>query len=196
MNFSNIKFEKSIEKLSQKPSVELPEIAIVGRSNAGKSSLINKIFNQKKLAKTSSTPGKTRLINYFNIDDKLFLVDLPGYGYAKVSRTESNKWKVMIEEYISSSPQLISILVLIDARHGPLEKDRVLIDWLNHLQKKYFIVLTKIDKISKSELKKTMTTISKKYPNKIIPFSAKSGVGTESLLIELENVEQNSYTGN
>ncbi len=131
MNIQNVQFIKSAANIGQKPSPSLPEVAVAGRSNVGKSSLINVLFNRKKLAKISSTPGKTRLINYFLVDERIYFVDLPGYGYAKLSKHEREKWQKNIESYLRENKNLELVLLLIDMRHGLLPIDRVMIDWLN-----------------------------------------------------------------
>ena len=141
----------------------LPEIALVGRSNVGKSSLINHWLGQKKLAKTSATPGKTRLLNFFLIDEKFLLVDLPGYGYAKAAKDEIEKWSGAIDDYINNRPTLKLILLLIDSRRGIGDEDQKIIDWADHKQIPVLLVLTKTDKLSRSELEQ----IRKQYPNAI-----------------------------
>ncbi len=184
----NASFIKSITDLSQKPNKLLPEIAFVGRSNVGKSSLLNAITNRKKLAKISSTPGKTRLINYFLIDNLFYLVDLPGYGFAKLGKTEHKKWKTMLESFIKGSEQLCLICLLIDSRHGFLPNDLQMLEWLTHYQKPFIIILTKTDKISKNRLNYFVRKINKIYPDHhVLPFSIKS----EDYRIELVNLLKN-----
>ncbi len=129
------------------PETSYPEIAFAGRSNVGKSSLLNKLLRRKNLAKTSSTPGKTRQINFFRVDDRFQLVDLPGYGYAKVSKTEREAWRELIEIYLLERPQLRLVISLIDARHEPTNLDRDLLEWLESIEQPYAVVLTKGDKI-------------------------------------------------
>ena len=152
MKILSAKFIKSIVDVNQVPEPGYPEIAFAGRSNVGKSSLINTLLNRKKLALTSSSPGKTRLINFFDVNESLYLVDLPGYGFAKVSKTERKNWKRMIELYITGSAHLKGIIHLIDCKVGPTQLDLEMIDWLHHLQKPVLIVATKADKISKSKV--------------------------------------------
>ena len=129
------------------PDTSFPEIAFAGRSNVGKSSLLNKLLRRKNLAKTSSTPGKTRQINFFRVDDRFQLVDLPGYGYAKVSKTEREAWRELIEIYLMERSQLRLVISLIDVRHEPTRLDQDLLDWLESIQQPYAVVLTKADKV-------------------------------------------------
>ena len=178
-------FIKSITDINDKPIPKLPELAVVGRSNVGKSSLINSIFNQKKLAKISSTPGKTRLINYFKVEDKFYFVDLPGYGYAKASMRDSDKWKKMIENYLKDNSELKMVLLLIDSRRGIMQIDFTMIEWLNYFKINFTIILTKIDKISNNELNQTKSKVIKQMKNEnVLTFSSK----TEKGRIELINL--------
>lgn len=144
----------------------LPEIALVGRSNVGKSSLINHLLEQKKLAKTSATPGKTRLLNFFSVDEKFLLVDLPGYGYAKAPRDDIEKWSEAIDTYINNRPTLKLILLLIDSRRDISPDDQVLMDWASHKRIPLLLILTKTDKLSTGE----KLALFKKHPN-AIPYS-------------------------
>ncbi len=152
MKILSAKFVTSVTNINQIPSHNYSEIAFAGRSNVGKSSLINCLINRKKLALTSSTPGKTRMINYYNINENLFLVDLPGYGYAKVSKKERKNWKQLIESYITSSHNLKGVIQIIDSRIGPTNLDIEMITWLNHLQLPTLVISTKTDKISKTQV--------------------------------------------
>ncbi len=151
-----------------------PEIAFLGRSNVGKSSLINAILNKKNLALTSSSPGKTRGINYFLVDQKYFFVDLPGYGFAKISKAERMKWQKLIESYLLNSKYLKILCLLIDSRHKLLESDAQMVDWLQYHQKPFFIVLTKTDKLSKNQLNNILKEYREYFPDvHILPFSIK-----------------------
>lgn len=173
--FNNVSFVKSIVSESEKPEPDLPEIAFVGRSNVGKSSLLNAITNQKNLAKTSSTPGKTRLINYFNAGDLFYMVDLPGYGYAKISKSEYKKWQNMLETYLRDNNRLRLVCLLIDSRHDLLKIDRQMSEWLDYFDIPYIIILTKSDKISKSKLSTQINIFKKVFTeHHIIPFSIKT----------------------
>lgn len=174
-DFVRVEFVKSITHIEQRPPVKMPEIAFAGRSNVGKSSLLNSIFQRKKLVKTSSTPGKTQLINYFNVADFFFCVDLPGYGYAKVPKAEKAKWQKMLETYISENINLKRVYVLIDSRHKLMQSDLEMIEWLDFINVDCNIVLSKIDKLSKKDQNSSIRNFKKLFPDKkVIPFSIKS----------------------
>lgn len=193
---SNVRFLKSLTKISDKPDIRLPELAVVGRSNVGKSSLINSLFNQKKLAKISSTPGKTRLINYFDVANQYYFVDLPGYGYARVSKQDTEKWRIMIENYLKDNSELRLILLLIDARRGIMEIDNTMMEWLEYLKIKFKIILTKVDKISKNELTQTKIKVIKQIKdNDVIAYSSKVKTGRNEL-INLLNETMNTGLNN
>ncbi|MEM9324513.1 MAG: ribosome biogenesis GTP-binding protein YihA/YsxC [Bacteroidota bacterium] len=144
-------FEKSSSKESECPKTKLPEYAFIGRSNVGKSSLINLLTNNKKLAKTSGRPGKTQLINHFLIDAKWYLVDLPGYGWAQVSKTDKARWKKMIDHYLLERSNLVSVFVLLDSRHPPQKIDLEFMSWLGSHGIPFAMVFTKVDKQSKNQ---------------------------------------------
>ncbi|MBO5426486.1 MAG: YihA family ribosome biogenesis GTP-binding protein [Lachnospiraceae bacterium] len=167
------------------PENTLPEIAFAGKSNVGKSSLINGLLNRKALARTSSSPGKTQIINFYNINKELYFVDLPGYGYAKVSQEIRNKWGKMIERYLHTSEQLKTVFLLIDIRHAPGENDRTMYDWIVAMGYEPVIIATKLDKIKRSQKDKNIKIIKdtlKVQPGtKIIPFSAVSKQGKEDI---------------
>ncbi|RMH62884.1 MAG: YihA family ribosome biogenesis GTP-binding protein, partial [Calditrichaeota bacterium] len=154
INFHNVRFVKSITRMSQRPEPPLPEVCFIGRSNVGKSSLLNALFGTRKLVKVSSTPGKTQLINYFLVDNRFYCVDLPGYGYAKLPKKEQIKWQKMIEGYLRENPSLNRIYLLIDVRHTLQELDRQMLEWLIHFNLNFDIILSKCDKISSNELTK------------------------------------------
>ncbi|MDD2216314.1 MAG: ribosome biogenesis GTP-binding protein YihA/YsxC [Eubacteriales bacterium] len=178
-------------KPSQYPKDDKKEIAIVGRSNVGKSSLINRLFNQK-LAKVSSSPGKTRTINFYEINERFRIVDLPGYGYAKVSKSISKNWGDMIEAYLKERPNLIKVIQLVDIRHAPTQQDIQMYEWMRYYRMDGLIVATKIDKVSKNELLKNMGIIRKNLglseKDKIIPVSALKRTGMDDLIKELEEL--------
>ncbi len=167
------------------PDNELPEIAFAGKSNVGKSSLINGLLNRKSLARTSSQPGKTQTINFYNINKELYFVDLPGYGYAQVSLEIRAKWGKMIERYLSSSKQLKKVFLLVDIRHAPSENDCIMYNWIVDNGYEPIIIATKLDKIKRSQLQKNIKIIKEKLsvlPNtKIIPFSAQTKQGREEI---------------
>jgi len=170
---------------SKLPDNELPEIAFAGKSNVGKSSLINGLLNRKSLARTSSSPGKTQTINFYNINKELYFVDLPGYGYAKVSMEIRNKWGKMIEKYLNTSNQLKTVFLLIDIRHAPGENDITMYDWIVANGYRPVIIATKLDKIKRSQKDKCLKIIREKLnltaDTKIIPFSAVSKQGKEDI---------------
>lgn len=162
MKFKSIELEQVAGFKSQWPSENIEEIAFVGRSNVGKSSFINAFLGRKSLAKTSSTPGKTRTINFYNIDNKFRLVDLPGYGYAKVSKKEKEKWDKLINEYLHNRENLKEVFLLVDIRHEPTDLDLQMYDWIIDSGFTGFIIATKYDKISKNQLQKHIRAIMKK----------------------------------
>ena len=151
MIIKSTEFIKSAVKPAQYPSAELPEIAFAGRSNVGKSSLINVLVNRKNLVRTSSTPGRTQLINFFDVNGQFILVDLPGYGYAKVPLTVKKEWGPMMEAYLSSRPSLVGVVLILDIRREPSLEDRQMLGWLRAFSISPIIVVTKCDKVSKNE---------------------------------------------
>jgi len=190
MRFINAKFIKSASKKEEFIIDELPQIAIVGRSNVGKSSLINLLTNNSKMAKTSSTPGRTRLVNYFNINNQFYLVDLPGYGFAKASKETTNTWDDVMNDYFVNNEKLKLVMVLLDCRHKPTELDKQMINYLADNEIRTIIVLTKSDKINRSELNNAINSISKEMRyNKdlIVPTSASKKLGVEKIGILLDN---------
>lgn len=170
MVITDSKFIKSAVKSSDFPNDGLGEIAIVGRSNVGKSSLINALLQRKRIAKVSSTPGKTRTVNFFLINNSLYLVDLPGYGYAKVAKTERQMWKNMVESYFYNRSSLKKVILLIDSRHEPFESDIMMYDWVNSLNYKLDIVATKSDKLKYSEIKRNEQIFRKQFDRSNILF--------------------------
>ena len=190
MKITSVEFVKSVADIDQIPKDHLKEIAISGRSNVGKSSLINCLLNRKKLAKISSTPGKTRLLNYYRINNQFFLVDLPGYGFAKVPKSETQQWRRLIESYLERSKNLKGVVTLIDSRIGPTDLDIQLIDWLSNLKMRMVVVATKADKLSKSQLIKQLASTEKLVapyqPNAVVPFSVINGMGKAELWQEMQ----------
>lgn len=178
-------FVRGVRSPDQLPQDRLPEIAFAGRSNVGKSSLINTLLGRKKLALTSSTPGKTRQINFFRIDGSLYFVDLPGYGYARVSQAERRQWRRLIEGYLTGSEFLKGVVHIIDARHGPTPLDLELLSWLRSLNVPVVLVATKADKLSggalKRELQGYLDQVRRFGVDEILPFSAVTGVGKKGL---------------
>ena len=185
MNIQNAKLSCVAGSEKQFPAEILPEIAFVGKSNVGKSSLINALLGRSSLARTSSAPGKTRTVNFYSIDDCLAFVDLPGYGYAKVSREEQLKWGQVIEHYLQKRTTLRAVLLLVDIRHDPTADDRMMFDWLRYYQLPAVIVATKADKLSKSAALASLKNIRRKLeaPEDIpvLAFSSENGSGREEL---------------
>ena len=170
---------------SKLPDNDLPEIAFAGKSNVGKSSLINGLLNRKSLARTSAQPGKTQTINFYNVNKNLYFVDLPGYGYAKVSVEIRAKWGKMIERYLHGSPQLKKVFLLIDIRHVPSENDCMMYDWIVDNGYEPVIICTKLDKIKRSQVQKNLKLIREKLDlvpgTTMIPFSAQTKQGRDEI---------------
>lgn len=163
-----------------------PEISFLGRSNVGKSSLLNSLLQRKALARTSNTPGRTQSINYFLVNDSFYFVDLPGYGYAKVSKSMRADWGKMAEDYLGNREELVLSIQLVDSRHNPTALDIQLNEWLNFHQKEHVVVATKSDKLSNNELPKQLKTIGKQFPeSKILTYSSSTGKGREQLWQEI-----------
>ncbi|MBQ9489126.1 MAG: YihA family ribosome biogenesis GTP-binding protein [Lachnospiraceae bacterium] len=178
---------------SKLPDNQLPEVAFAGKSNVGKSSLINALMNRKSLARTSSQPGKTQTINFYNVNNELYLVDLPGYGYAKVSLEIKAKWGKMIENYLKKSKQLKLVFLLIDIRHEPSENDRVMYRWICDMGFQPVIIATKLDKINRSQTSKQVKIIREgiqaSKDTVIIPFSAETKQGRDEIYALLDQVD-------
>ena len=177
---------------SKLPDTGRPEIAFAGKSNVGKSSLINGLMNRKALARTSSQPGKTQTINFYNVNDFMYLVDLPGYGYAKVPETEKAKWGKMIERYLHTSQTLKAVFLLIDIRHEPSANDRQMYDWIVSNGYRPVIIATKLDKIKRSQLQKQISIIKKSLgcpsETKVFPFSAQTKQGRDEIWEYIESL--------
>jgi GTP-binding protein len=184
MLIKSAEFVISAVRPQQYPAEELPEFAFAGRSNVGKSSLINTLVSRRKLVQTSSTPGKTRLINFFRVNDALMFVDLPGYGYARVSEEERLKWRPMIEKYLSSRENLKAVVLILDIRRKPNEEDAQLLNWLARREIAAVLVVTKTDKLSKTSQAKQLKIIAgalETDPDELVLFSAKSRQGRDVL---------------
>ena len=196
MKIFSANFKGSYAKPKQLPSDGLPEIAFSGRSNVGKSSLINCLLNRKKLALTSSTPGKTRLLNYYTINDNFYFVDLPGYGFAKVSRAERQTWQKLIESYITANEHLKGIIQIIDSRHGITTIDQEMLTWIHHLKLPALLIATKTDKLPKSKrgyLLKNIEQEAQKFGlSGIIPFSTVNKQGKYEILTSISQLFENS----
>lgn len=185
MEVNNVKLDVVCGNPSQFPDTDLNEIAFAGKSNVGKSSLINALINRKALARTSSQPGKTQTINFYNVEDKLYFVDLPGYGFAKVSKAERERWGKFIETYLMKREQLKQVVLLVDIRHEPSANDKIMYDWICHYQSNVIVVATKADKINRSQIQKHISMIRKGLEMNsnhiIIPFSAQTKQGKEEI---------------
>ena len=183
MLIKKAEFVKSASSISGLPEDGRPEFAFIGRSNVGKSSLMNMLLGRKNLVKTSKKPGKTVLLNYFNVNDSFYFVDLPGYGFASRSKSEQDLWRVVIEKYLRTRKSLADIFLLIDSRHGILPNDEQMIEFLDHYQISYTPVFTKIDKLTKTEL----SAAKQKNPDSFFA-SAVNGFGKDQLLVYVEKI--------
>lgn len=184
-------FVTSLEKLRPFPGKGLCEVAMAGKSNVGKSSMINCLAGKGKLARTSGEPGKTRLINFYRFNDEFLLVDLPGYGFAKVSKAEKERWAGMIEGYLEQSDTLLHVLHLVDIRHKPTENDIMMADYLRRIARPFTVVATKADKLSKAQRFRMIPEICRALtvqPWEVIMFSAQDGTGREALLAHIEKI--------
>lgn len=196
MNIHNVNFLISAVNPKQYPAANVPELAFAGRSNVGKSSLINKLLNRKNLARVSQKPGKTATINFFDIDGSINFVDLPGYGFARVSKEEKKKWGNIIETYLNSRENLSQVILLVDSRHTPTEDDRTMMGFIRAVCDRAVVIATKCDKLKKSEIEPKMYDIIKTLrlegDDIIIPFSTVNGMGVEefwSYVTEVIGVE-------
>jgi len=198
MVIKNVSLETVCGITSKLPENTLPEIGFAGKSNVGKSSLINALMNRKALARTSATPGKTQTINFYNINEEMYLVDLPGYGYAKVSEEEKVKWGKMIERYLNTSKQLKAVFLLIDIRHDPSANDKMMYSWIVEQGFHPIIIATKLDKIKRSQVQKQVKTIRtglNLLPGTIvIPFSAETKQGREEIWDLMDQILENDKT--
>lgn len=192
MIIKNVNLEIVCGVTSKLPDTTLPEIAFAGKSNVGKSSLINALMNRKAYARTSSQPGKTQTINFYNINEAMYYVDLPGYGYAKVSQKEREKWGRMIEKYLHTSKQLRAVFLLIDIRHEPSANDRMMYEWILDSGFHPIIIATKLDKINRSQIAKQVKlirqTLEAEKDTIIIPFSAETKQGREEIWSLIEEL--------
>jgi len=189
MIVKSAEFVTSAVKESQYPDSKM-EIAFAGRSNVGKSSLINTLVNRKRLVKTSSTPGRTQLINFFKINDSFFFVDLPGFGYAKVPKKIQKNWGIMVETYLTKREALKGLVLLVDIRREPRTEEFNFINWMEHHNLPYALVLTKCDKFSKNKCKKQADKIAKSFaipPDELIMFSIKTRIGNDRLWNKIED---------
>lgn len=192
MNFNNVEFIKSAARKSDFISDGLPQIVFAGRSNVGKSSVINRIFRRKNYARTGGIPGKTAHINYFLVDKSMYFADLPGYGYAKVSKSEKQRWAELMENYYSEGGLITAGVLIVDSRHKPTADDVLMADWFKSTRRPLLIVANKIDKVKKSQLEGNLKTISDTLDvgsDIVLPFSAEKGDGRDALVAELEKYD-------
>ncbi len=192
MVIKNVSLEMVCGVTSKIPQGSLPEVAFAGKSNVGKSSLINGLMNRKSLARTSSQPGKTQTINYYNINNEIYFVDLPGYGYATANEKVKAQWGKMIEDYLHQSKQLRAVFLLVDIRHAPSENDRIMYDWILRQGYEPIIIATKLDKIKRSQIAKQVKTIRDTFQadkdTVVIPYSALSKQGREEIYELLDGI--------
>jgi GTP-binding protein len=189
LRFHSSRFVKSVHRLDQLPDADRPEIAFAGRSNVGKSSLINRLLNRRGLVKVSARPGKTQSLNYFDIDEAIYLVDLPGYGYAKVPQALQQAWQELVTGYLESRPTLRCVVVIIDLRHPLKSQDRELIGWLRAKEVPYLPVYTKIDKLSRNQQQKQAAALDAGLnirADERVLFSARTGEGRDGLAAALD----------
>ncbi len=185
----DIAFHRPVHSLRELPDDGLPEICISGRSNVGKSSLLNRLANRKDLAKTSQKPGKTRTLNFYRAGDRFYLVDLPGYGYAKVPKTEITLFRNLVNPYLSSRRELRGIVQLIDSRHGPVSGDLLMLEWIRSWKGSVLYVFTKVDKLSANERAILKKTYEKEFGvENIAMFSASTGMGLETVQSWIERI--------
>lgn len=190
MNWNNARHEATCVKSDQYPPSDLPEMILLGRSNVGKSSFINTMTNRKSLARVGQTPGKTRQIIFFNIDEKIRFVDMPGYGYAKVSKTEQESWRPLTDEYFHSKRNISLALLFLDIRREPSYEDLMMMEWLNQTETPYLVIAVKADKFAKTkvkfEIERLQNELVNHYRNQIFPFSSSKKEGVEKLKSYLE----------
>ena len=191
MEIKQASFVTSLARYHEEPPIQLPQLAVVGKSNVGKSSLINSLCNRRKLCKTSATPGKTRLINVFLINEEFHLIDLPGYGFAKVDKAEKQRWGDMMDTYFQQSNHLMHVLHLVDIRHEPTQDDIAMNKYFRQMDIPFTVVATKADKISRAARMKHIAPICRALlvqPWEVIPYSSEDGFGRDKLLAEIEDV--------
>ena len=192
MNYNKVEFEAAFGTLKQIPQSDLPEIVFAGRSNVGKSSMLNKLFNRKNLARVSSMPGKTITINFFKVED-VRIVDLPGYGYAKVAKGEKRRWAEMMEGYFQSPRNIKLVVQLVDMRHKPSEDDYIMMRYLQDAGLPFIVAATKCDKLNKTQYNDRVTGLREELKEfgeelVIIPFSSEKGNGVDELKVQIEKV--------
>lgn len=193
MKIISAEFAHCVGMKSQLPETPFPELAFAGRSNVGKSSLINRLINRKALARTSGQPGKTQTLNFYLVNSAVYLVDLPGYGYAKVPHSIRDKWKKLLEDYLTNREALKGVALVVDSRHPPAASDLQMYQWLLHYEKPLIIVATKVDKLTQREYRPNLDRLAAAYKGaKVIPFSSVKGSGREEIWREIQNIVNNS----
>ncbi len=197
MIIKNVSLETVCGITSKLPDNVHPEVAFAGKSNVGKSSLINALMNRKSLARTSAQPGKTQTINYYNVNDAIYFVDLPGYGFARANESVKAQWGKMIEDYLHRSKQLRAVFLLIDIRHAPSENDRIMYDWICKNGYHPIIIATKLDKINRSQIQKQLklirTTLHTEEGTLLVPFSAETKQGREEIYEILDGILEENH---
>ena len=195
MEIKKVSLETVCGVTSTLPENQLPEVAFAGKSNVGKSSLINALMNRKSLARTSGQPGKTQTINFYNLNDQIYLVDLPGYGYAKTAKRERELWGEMIERYLHTSDVLRAVFLLVDIRHAPSENDRQMFDWMKYMGFDPVVIATKLDKIKRSQVNRQIKVIREGLgadgETIIVPFSAQTKQGRDTIWDFMDQVIEN-----
>lgn len=185
MIVNEVRLEMTAGNATQFPAHGLPEIVFAGKSNVGKSSLLNVLISRRALARTSGQPGKTQTINFYNVEEQVLFVDLPGYGYAKVSKSRRNQWGQLIEEYLEKREQIVQVVLLVDIRHEPGKNDIMMYDWIHHYHDQVIVVATKADKVKRSQLQKHIAMIRKglnmRESDILLPFSAQTKQGREEI---------------
>lgn len=199
MKISTIDFIIGVANLKQLPKDNLPEVVFLGRSNVGKSSLLNKVCNRKNIARVSKNPGKTRELNYYMINKKVYFVDLPGYGYARVAEHVKAGWATLIEDFFRTRKQIVVALQIVDARLGPTELDNTMLGWLDYYEVPFILMMTKADKLPVSKLKMQVERITQQLSGftqlvKVIPFSSVTGVGRAELLSTIDEFTDKKVT--
>lgn len=199
MKILTIDFVIGVANLKQLPKDNLPEVVFLGRSNVGKSSLLNKVCNRKNIARVSKNPGKTRELNYYTINKKVYFVDLPGYGYARVAEHVKAGWATLIEDFFRTRKQIVVALQIVDARLGPTELDNTMLGWLDYYEVPFILMMTKADKLPVSKLKIQVERITQQLSGftqlvKVIPFSSVTGVGRAELLSTIDEFTDKKVT--
>ena len=185
--YESINFERSVFRIKDIPEISLPSVILCGRSNVGKSSFLNSLFNRKNLARISSSPGKTRSINYYNVDDKFYIIDLPGYGYAKTSKVEREQWAKLVTEFLLKADNISLAVHLIDSRHKPTDLDVKLNELLRYADLHYIVLLSKVDKLKQSEKARAIKQINSFFPElikgeNVFFYSSVKGIGRKEIL--------------